>query len=116
MKFIRIISVALVGVVLLAGFASVTNALVVKPIRLHFALASGCKTINTAGILTGDSSNDLRNKVAKAFISAAHIDTSYLPLAQAAVVVGYTQGKNGLNDSMNGKAFDAVVLTAAFCG
>jgi len=116
MKFLRIIAATLVGVVLLAGFTSVANSLVVKPIRIHFALASGCKTINAVGVLTAESSNDLRSKMASAFISAAHIDSSYLPLARAAVVVGIEQGRNNLNESMNSKAFDAYVMTAAFCG
>ena len=116
MKFVRIISVALVGVVLLAGFASATNALVVKPIRLHFALASGCKTINAAGTLNKDSSQMLIEKVAGAFIKASRIDRTYLDISQAAIIKGVMEVRPSLNDAGNLQLWNAKVLLAAFCG
>jgi hypothetical protein len=99
MKFVRMTAMALVSVVLLAGFAHVTNSVLVKPIRLHFALAAGCKTFNKVWPLNSNSSEDSRSKLRSAFWSASKIDMSYSHLEEAAIFISINQGKAELNDS-----------------
>ena len=104
------------GLLLLAGLLKVSNDLVVKPIRLHFALQKGCNIFKEVGVLDSNSSDTLRAKKDSAFLEAAHIDSSYLPLAEAGLVVGSFQGNLQLTDYSQNKLEDAVFMTVAFCG
>ena len=116
MKILRMVAVFLIGVLLIGGFAHAANAFVVKPIRLHFALASGCKILKSAGQLDANSSVMLRNKVSSAFVSAAQIDYSYLSLSQAVVFLGVAEGKTNLSDAWTNKLLDSEVTALAYCG
>ena len=116
MRLAKVAVFGLVGFLLLAGLVKVSNDLVVKPIRLHFALEKGCKIFDEVGVLDSNSSETLRAKKDNAFLDAAHIDANYLPLAEAGLVVGTFQGKLQLTDYSQNKLTDAVFMTVAFCG